>query len=87
MSDSLRPHGQGAPLSVGLFRPEYQSGLPFPSPGDLPDPGIEPRSPTLQADTLPSEPPGQAGGLPKHRTSVLSETLALFPHVCAQCAE
>ena len=34
-------------------------GLPIPSPGDLPNPGIEPRSPTLQADTLPSEPPGK----------------------------
>ena len=38
---------------------EYWSRLPFPSPGDLPDPGIEPRSPTLQADTLTSEPPGK----------------------------
>ena len=45
-------------LSVhGISRQEYWSGLPFPSPGDLPDPGIEPRSPTLQADTLPSESP------------------------------
>ena len=40
--------------------PEHWSGLPFPSPGDLPDPGIEPRSPALQADTLTSEPPGKA---------------------------
>ena len=39
-------------------RQEYWSGLPFPSPGDLPNPGIKPRSPTLQADALPSEPPG-----------------------------
>ena len=38
---------------------EYWSGLPFPSPEDLPDSGIEPRSPTLQADALPSEPPGK----------------------------
>ena len=38
-------------------RQEYWSGLPFPSPGDLPDPGIEPGSPALQADSLPSEPP------------------------------
>ena len=38
---------------------EYWSGLPFPSPGDLPEPGIELGSPTLQADTLPSEPPGK----------------------------
>ena len=48
-----------ASLSMGFSRQEYQSGLPFPSPGDLPDPGIEPRSPALQADTLPSEPPGK----------------------------
>ena len=42
-------------------RQEYWSGLPFPSPGDLPDPGIEPESPILQADSLPSEPPGKPG--------------------------
>ena len=41
-----------APLSMGFSRQEYWSGLPFPSPGDLPDPGIEPRSPALQADAL-----------------------------------
>ena len=46
-----------APPSVGFSRQEYWSGLPFPSPGDLPDPGIEPGSPALQADALPSEPP------------------------------
>ena len=48
-----------ASLSIGFSRQESWSGLSFPSPGDLPDPGIEPRSPTLQADTLPSEPPGK----------------------------
>ena len=48
-----------APLSMGFSRQEYWSGLPFPSPGDLPDPGIESRSPTLQADALTSEPPGK----------------------------
>ena len=47
------------PLSMGFSRQECRSGLPFPSPGDLPDPGIEPGSPALQADALPSEPPGQ----------------------------
>ena len=46
-------------LSMGFSRQGYWSGLPFPSPGDLPNPGIEPRSPTLQADALPSEPPGR----------------------------
>ena len=40
-------------------RPEYWSGKPFPSPGDLPNPGIEPRSPALQADSLPAEPQGK----------------------------
>ena len=44
-----------APLSVGFFRQEYWSGSPFPSPGHLLDPGIEPRSPALQADSLPTE--------------------------------
>ena len=49
-----------ASLSMGFSRQEYQSGLPFPSPGDLPDPGIKLGSPTLQADALPSEPPGKS---------------------------
>ena len=49
-----------APLSTGSSRQEYWSGLPFPSPGDLPHPGIEPRSLALQADALPSELPGKA---------------------------
>ena len=48
-----------ASLSMGLSRQEYWSRLPFPSPGDLPDPGLEPRSPALEADTLTSEPPGK----------------------------
>ena len=45
-----------APPSMGFSRQECWSGLPLPSPGDLPNPGIEPGSPTLQADPLPSEP-------------------------------
>ena len=49
-----------APPSMGFSRQEYWSGLPFPSPGDLPDPGIEPRSSIFQADALTSEPPGSA---------------------------
>ena len=47
-----------APQSMGFSRQEYWSGLPFPSPGDLPHPGIKPGSPASQADALPSEPPG-----------------------------
>ena len=50
--------GHQAPPSMGFSRQEYWSGLPFPSPGDLPGPGIEPGSPALWADALPSEPPG-----------------------------
>ena len=48
-----------APLSTGPSRQEYWSGLPFPSPGDLSDPRIKPKSPALQADSLPSDPPGK----------------------------
>ena len=44
---------------MGFSRREYWSGLPFLSPGDLPDPGIKPGSPALQADALPTEPPGK----------------------------
>ena len=47
-----------APLSMGFSRQEYWSVLPFPSPGDLPNPGFKPRSPALQADSSSSEPPG-----------------------------
>ena len=48
-----------APRSMGFSRQEYWSGLPIPSPGDLPNPGIKPGSPALQADSLPSEPLGK----------------------------
>ena len=49
-----------APLSTGSSRQKYWSGLPFPYSGDLPDPRIKPRSPSLQADSLPFELPGEA---------------------------
>ena len=49
-----------ASLSMGFSRPEYSSGLPFPSPGNLPNSGIEPRSPALQVDSLLSEPTDKA---------------------------
>ena len=48
-----------APLSMGFSRQEYWSGLPFSCPGDLPGPEVEPGSLALQADSLPSEPPGK----------------------------
>ena len=61
VSDSLQTPWTVAyqgPLPMGFSRQEYWNGLPFPSQGDLPDSGIKPSSPTLQADALPSEPPG-----------------------------
>jgi len=48
-------------------RQEYWSGLPFPSPGDFSDPGIKCRSPTFQADSLPSEPPGKPHNIPNRK--------------------
>ena len=51
-----------APLSMGVSRQEYWSGLPCPPPGHLPDPGIKPRSPALHEDSLPSEPQGKQVG-------------------------
>ena len=56
VSDSSTPWAAAcqAPLSMGFSRQEYWSGLPFPSPGDIPHPGIEPRSPALQADSCKS---------------------------------
>ena len=63
MSDSLQPHGlyiaYKAPLSTGLSKQESWSGLTYPPPGYLPNPGIELGSPALQADSSPSELPGQ----------------------------
>ena len=60
VSNSWRPPRavtHQAPLSMGFSRQEYWNWLPFPPPGDLPDPGIKPESPTLQADSLPSQNP------------------------------
>ena len=65
-----------APLSIGFSRQEYWSGLPFPSPGDLPNPGIEPRSLTLQADSSPFEPPGK----PQYIVVIIIKTC---PLVCS----
>ena len=61
VSDSATPWTVAcqAPLSMGFSRQEYWSELPLPSPGDLPDPGIEPGSPASQANSLPPEPPGK----------------------------
>ena len=61
VSDSVTPWtlAHQAPLSMGFSRQEYWSGLPFPSPGDLPHLGIESGTPALQADSLLSELPGK----------------------------
>ena len=72
-----------APLSKEFFRPEYQNVLPFSSPGDLSNPGIEPRSPALQVGSLSSEPPGK----PKcfSRFSQPSEALSAAASVGVLC--
>ena len=69
---------------MGFSRQEYWSGLPFSSPGDLPDPGIKPGSPTSQADALPSEPPGKyasaTGGV--HLKEACKEPSKVQGHHC-----
>ena len=73
-SDSLQhhgPHAHQASLSIDFPRPEYWNGWLFLSPRDLLNPGVEPRSLALQADSLPSEPPG------KHKLSILTTKLIL----------
>ena len=67
-----------APLSMGFSRQEYWSGLPFLSPGDLPDPGIKPGSPALQADALSSEPPGKPPRTGDKRPNIIKD--APFTH-------
>ena len=61
VSNSVTPRSvdHQVPLSIDFSRQEYRRGLPFPSPRDLPSPGIEPGSPASQTDCLPSEPPGK----------------------------
>ena len=69
-----------APLSMGLSRQGYWSGLPFPSPRNLPNPGIEPRPPALQADALPSEPSGKFYSMYSVQFSHLVMSNSLQPH-------
>ena len=82
MSDSATPWtvAYKALLSMEFSRQEYWSGLPFPSPGHLPDPGIEPKSPTLQADALLSEPAGKSTEK-LHGKRSLSLCFQLLPHL------
>ena len=69
------------PLTMGFSKLRYWSGLPFPSPGVFPDPGIKPRSPTLQADALPSEPSGK----PKNvQTTVQLHSFHILARLCSK---
>ena len=72
-----------APLSMGIFLARYwrNTGLPCPPPGDLPNPGIEPRSPTLQANSLSSEPPGKPKLIPGWCQLLAPHLEKQFPHV------
>ena len=76
---TLRTVAHKTPQSLELFRQEYWSGLSFPSPGDLPDPGIEPKSPALQADFLPTEPPGNRNRNGVHNKWTALETSQNLP--------
>ena len=68
-----------APPSMGFSRQEYWRGLPFPSPGDHLNPGIKPRSPTLQVDSLPSEPPGKC----KLVNHFWSRNIPILRYICS----
>ena len=77
------------PLSMGFSRQQYWSGLPFPPPGDLPHPGIEPRSPALQADSLPTELQGKYISLCVFNSysslDLGSKEFVFFPGVFPEC--
>ena len=75
---TLQTAAHQAPLSMGFSRQENWNGLPYPSPGDLPDSELEPRSPALQADVLPPEPPGVK------LEEILSLILAFLPRAPVQ---
>ena len=70
-----------APLSMGFSRWDYWSVLPFPSSGDLPNPGVKPGSPALQADALPSEPPGKSPRQWKFQVSVTTRASKFLNYI------
>ena len=76
MSNSLRAVAHQALPSIGFSRQQYWSGLPFPSPGDPPNPGTEPGSPELEADALTSEPPE------KPHAAAAAKSLQSCPTLC-----
>ena len=71
-------------MSMGFSRQEYWTGLPFPSPGDLPNPGIEPQSPALQADSLLSEPPGKPQKIHRHLKKHYSRPVISFIRIYSE---
>ena len=73
VSNCFLPHRLYGPMEFS--KPEHWSGWPFPSPGDLPNPRSEPRSPTVQADSLPAEPPGKP-------SLCLSDSVSLYFYPC-----
>ena len=84
MSDSVTPRTVAfqAPLSTGFSRQEYWSGLPLPSPGYLLLSGIEPVSPALQADSLPSEPPGKPNHIHQFSSAQFISIAQSCPALC-----
>ena len=83
LSDSLQPHGLWPTRLLlcpwGFSREEYWSGMPCPPPGDLPNPGTEPRSPTLQADSLLSELPGELSLFANCLFHVITHCIYIIP--------
>ena len=75
-----------APLSMGLCRQEYWSGLPFPSPGNLPDPGIKPGSPTLQAEALPSALSGKSISF-LELSNIQNDLVPSFAYAAVDCLQ
>ena len=71
-------------MSIEFSRQEYWNGLPFPTPGDLPDPEIEPGSPALQADSLSSKPPGKPFNLPisSQLPGVMGTSIVIHDYYC-----
>ena len=70
-----------APLSMEFSRQEHWSGLPCPPPGDLPNPGIKPRSPTLQVVSLPTEPPGKPNNAPEVELNICLSHVLISRHI------
>ena len=89
MSHSLGPHGhitRQTPLSMKFSRQEYQSGLPCPPPGDVPNSGTEPWSPALQVDSVLSEPPWKPWYIVSARQMLTESVYPVFPFLPYTCS-